>query len=153
MSSGIKKFFHWGNALLLVFIVFAAGMSILVYKSYKTPVNLVTKDYYEEELKYQDKINEENNAAKISSINVEQTLQNVIISFPKELINQKIEGNIHFYCTADGKKDLNFKIAVDTAGKQIISNKQIFPGTLYKIKFTYTAGSTAYSSEKDIRTN
>ena len=153
MSSGVKKFFHWGNALLLVFIVFAAGMSILVYKSYKTPVNLVTKDYYEEELKYQDKINEENNAAKISSINVEQTLQNIIISFPKELINQKIEGNIHFYCTADGKKDLNFKIAVDTAGKQTISNKQIFPGTLYKIKFTYTAGSTAYSSEKDIRTN
>ena len=149
----MKKFFHWGNALILVFIVFAAGMSYMVIRSFQTPVNLVTKNYYEEELRYQDKINEENNASKISNINIEQNEQSVIVSFPKEIVRKKINGNIYFYCAADGKRDLNFKIDVDTSGKQSISKREIFPNTSYKIKFTYKADTTTYFSEKDIRIN
>lgn len=148
-----KKYFHWGNVLILVFIIFASGIGFMAYKSFQTPVNLVTKDYYEEELRYQDKINQENNAAGISNIDLSQDQHNVIVSFPKEIIGKKIEGNIYFYCAANGKRDLTFKIAVDSTGKQNISLKEIFPNTSYKVKFTYKADSTTYFSEKDIRTN
>jgi FixH. len=151
--SGLKKFFHWGNVLLLVFVVFATGISTLAYKSCQTPVNLVTKNYYEEELRYQDKIDQQNNAAKLSNINISQDENGVNIIFPKEITGKNIKGDIYFYCVADGKKDLNFKITVDSTGKQTISNKEIFPNTSYKVKLTYKADSTAYFSEKDIRTN
>jgi hypothetical protein len=150
--SGVKKFFHWGNVIWLVFAVFAAGMGFMVYRTFKTPVNLVADNYYEEELRYQDKIDGQNNAAKISDMKVSQDEHNVIVVLPKEIVGKKIEGNIKFYCTSDGKKDVNFKIAVDSTGKQIIPQKEVFPNTLYKIQVTYKADSTAYFSEKEIRT-
>ena len=39
----------WGNKLLVAFIVFAAGMFYLVYRSVNTNYELVEKDYYKSE--------------------------------------------------------------------------------------------------------
>ena len=47
---------NWGYKILLVFAVFVAGILFLVYKSSNQKMDLVTTDYYEKELKYQQKI-------------------------------------------------------------------------------------------------
>ena len=71
---------NWGNKLILVFIVFAVMMSVLVYKSVNTKYDLVSKDYYKDELRYQDKIDGMHNAAKVSDVVVTQDADNVIVN-------------------------------------------------------------------------
>ena len=41
---------NWGNRLVIVFLVFGAGMGFLVYRSIKTNYELVETDYYKHEL-------------------------------------------------------------------------------------------------------
>ena len=45
---------NWGNKLLITFLVFGAGISFLVYRSMHTNFELVEKDYYKSELRYQE---------------------------------------------------------------------------------------------------
>jgi len=47
---------NWGNKLVLVFIVFGAFIGYLVYQAVNTKYDLVSKDYYKDELRYQEKI-------------------------------------------------------------------------------------------------
>lgn len=58
---------NWGKSIVLVFIGFAIFIGILVTVCVKQQVNLVSKDYYQEELNYQQEIDELNNAAKLES--------------------------------------------------------------------------------------
>jgi hypothetical protein len=57
---------NWGNKLLLVFVVFASGISFLVYRCMKTPVDLVSSDYYKDELVYQQVIDAAKRANALS---------------------------------------------------------------------------------------
>ena len=49
---------NWGYKILMVYVIFIAGILLLVFKSSSQNQDLVTEDYYEQELKYQQKIDE-----------------------------------------------------------------------------------------------
>ena len=47
---------NWGNKILVVFVAFGSMISYMVYRCVKTPVNLVSEQYYKDELAYQNVI-------------------------------------------------------------------------------------------------
>ena len=47
---------NWGYKILAVYLVFVAGIVVMVYKSSTQKIDLVTTDYYAKELKYQERI-------------------------------------------------------------------------------------------------
>ena len=59
---------NWGYKILLVYAVFIAGILFLVYKASSQKMDLVTPDYYEQELKYQSQINATERANALSAI-------------------------------------------------------------------------------------
>ena len=71
---------NWGNKLLLTFLVFGGLMAYLVYRSLNTNFELVEKDYYKNELKYQQVID---GSKRISDLNpsslLKQTEKNVVL--------------------------------------------------------------------------
>ena len=96
---------NWGNKLLLTFIVFGAGMMYLVYRSVNTNYELVEKDYYKSELRYQQIIDGSNRANQLqSSVKIEQTSAGIILELPQEMKEKNISGDILFYCAYDQKK-------------------------------------------------
>ncbi len=140
---------NWGNKLILVFIVFAVMMTVLVYKSVNTRYDLVSKDYYKDELRYQDKIDGMDNAAKVSDVVVTQDTDNVIVNFPKETKNSKTEGEAWFYCATDDLKDKKIPIQIDTTGKQIFS-KKLLAKTNYILKLSWKVDTLNYFAEKRV---
>jgi hypothetical protein len=58
---------NWGKSIVLVFIGFALFIGVLVTVCVRQQVSLVSKDYYQEELNYQQQIDELNNAAALQS--------------------------------------------------------------------------------------
>ena len=78
---------NWGYKLMFVFIVFAGLMGTLVYKSMNTKYELVTKDYYKDELKYQDRIDAKNESSKLSDISILQDKDSIVINFPKGIVS------------------------------------------------------------------
>ena len=86
------------NKLVLVFIVFAALIFTLVYKAVNTKFDLVSKDYYKDEWRYQEKIDGIHKANTLSSVAITQNNSTVTLALPKEMNGEKVAGEAWFYC-------------------------------------------------------
>ena len=139
----------WGNKLVGVFIVFIALIGTLVYKSINSSFDLVSKDYYKDELRYQETIDAQKSAAQFSAIEVAQNNEAVTIQFPEEIKDKKVDGEIWFYSNADASKDIKFKIEVDNNGLMQIAKSQLII-TKYTVKINWQIATTNYYSEKSI---
>ncbi|MBK6937924.1 MAG: FixH family protein [Chitinophagaceae bacterium] len=139
---------NWGNRLLLVFIVFGAGMFFLVYKSMSTNYDLVETDYYKQELRYQQVIDSraaaDSLSAPISFIQTEQVIQ---MQLPSEMKNQTLTGEVWFYCSYDKKKDKKFNLQANEQASQSFTN--ISKGD-YTVKVRWAQAGKEYYSEKNI---
>ena len=122
--------FNFGHKLLLAFILFGILIFYMVYQSMNQNFELVSKDYYQKELDYQQVIDATNNANKLGSkISIYQKGNTVYLQLPAEMANQAVSGKAYFYCPADSKKDRTISLAPDTNGMQEINlNKETTTG-------------------------
>ncbi|MBM3412245.1 MAG: hypothetical protein FJY19_02565 [Bacteroidetes bacterium] len=141
---------NWGNKLILAFILFAGGMAFLVYQAFNTDFELVEKDYYKQELRYQQVIDGKAAAATLSAeVKLFPVSGGIVLELPSEMHLAKATGEIFFYCANDSRKDRRFLLATDDKGQQFFSKDSILPGT-YKGKITWTQSEKNYYAEKDI---
>ena len=140
----------WGNKLLLTFIVFAGGMAYLVYRSMHVNFELVDKDYYKNELRYQEVIDATNQVNKLSStVKLTQRSTGILLELPEEMKGKRITGDIFFYCAYDEKKDTRVTLDIDTDGKQLIGTSIVNPGN-YTIKISWAHAGKNYFSENKL---
>ena len=117
---------NWGHKLTLVFVIFAAGMIYLAYRCMHINTDLVTKEYYKDELRYQDVIDGTKSADSLSrKVQLIQRDEAITVQLPGEMKDEKVSGNIWFYCAADAKRDRHISIEMNSEGFQEI-NKKIF---------------------------
>ncbi len=140
---------NWGNRLLLVFLVFGAGMGYLVYRSMNTNYELVESDYYKQELRYQNVIDEHNSANALSApVNIEKKDGALLLQFPEEMKNKPLTGELYFYCAYDSKKDTRVTLRSDSNGQQTIPAGTIQPGS-YTVKIKWNNGEKSFYSEQN----
>jgi hypothetical protein len=141
---------NWGNRLLFTFLVFGGGMGYLVYRSLNTDFELVEKDYYKSELRYQDIIDGTNRANSLSGqVVLTQTERGILVQLPDEMKGKKITGSVLFYCAYDAARDRKFSLGSMTKASQLIGNGLISPGN-YTVKINWSAEGKDYYSEKTI---
>lgn len=140
----------WGYRVTILYVGFAALIIYFVTRSVNEKVDLVTPDYYAQELKYQDKIESitrTNELANSMVIDYNETGLNLL--FPSDFKGKKIEGNIHLFRPSDNSKDVNIIIATDGNLAQNVSTEDLTKG-LYRVKVDYTVDGASYYSEKQI---
>lgn len=142
----------WGNRLLLVFVAFAALIGTLVYKAMNTRFELVTKDYYKEELRYQQKIDGARNAAVLSPVALQQNQDFVTVVMPAELKNKSVTGELLFYCGSDADRDLQVPLQLNAEGEQLVSKRKLRQGN-YLVKLRWQESGNSYYTEKQLQVN
>lgn len=141
---------NWGNKLLLTFLVFGAGMGYLIYRSVKTNFELVEKDYYKSELRYQEVIDGTNRVNQLSSdVKLEQNANGITLALPTEMKNKTITGDIWFYCDYDEKLDKRYTLEPDQDGTQLFQTGAILAGR-YNVKTSWNSEGKNYYSEKNL---
>ena len=141
---------NWGNRLVLVFLVFGAGMGYLGYRSMNTDYELVESDYYKQELRYQHVIDEHKSANALSAaVNIEKKEGALLLQFPEEMKNKSLTGELYFYCAYDSKKDKRVSLQSDSNGVQTIPAGTILPGS-YTVKIKWSNGEKSYYSEQNL---
>jgi len=138
----------WGHKIAGTYLVFVAGMVFLVFKANSEKFDLVTKDYYGAELKYQEVIDQATNATALSApVIVEKNGNELTIRFPSEMNAKKKEIDFYLYCPADEKRDFRKSLFVNEG-----EFKQVLPAGfsgLYELKLTWiTEGKKYYREEK-----
>ena len=137
----------WGRKLMIVFGCFALLMSTLVYKCMTQKFDLVSKDYYNEELRYQDKIDGINNASKIGDVVVNDSIDKIFIQLPKEVHGLATSGQVWFYCVTDDRRDKKIDLEVDDEGSMVIDKASIIKSD-YLVKVKWQNGDTKYYTEQ-----
>ncbi len=141
---------NWGNKLLLTFLAFGAMISYLVYRAVTTNFELVDKEYYKKELRYQQVIDASNRTIALSSpTQLQQTDQTISLVLPTEMKNKTIEGEVFFYCAYDSRKDRRIALNTGSEAIQVINKSMVEPGS-YTVKISWTSGESNYYSEKSI---
>ena len=141
---------NWGNKLLLTFIAFGAGMAYLVYRSVSTNYELVEKDYYNQELRYQQVIDGTNRVNQLSTVvRIEQTDAGITLELPHEMKEKNISGEVLFYCAYDQKKDTKFLLQTDSTGVQVFQPNSVSPGS-YIVKINWNNEGKNYFAEKSL---
>lgn len=139
----------WGYIIAFGYIAFVGGIGFLVYKATNEKFDLVTKDYYEDELKYQQVIDQSANTAKLSApLKVEKGDQELKISFPSEMKGMKKLIEFYLYYPADAKKDFRKKI-------EMLDNELIQPlptgmKGMYELKLSWEASGIKYYYEQKL---
>jgi hypothetical protein len=140
---------NWGYKILFVYLTFIAGILFLVYKSSSEKVDLVTENYYQQELKYEQKIDEAERAQSLSSpIKYEVNKNEIYIYFPEEMKNKKITAQTLLYHAADESKDSVYTLETDS-GKLTMILPQSDKG-MYEIKMDWKVDTTKYYSEHKV---
>lgn len=139
---------NWGTKIAFLYLSFASMIGFMVYKSATQTVDLVAPNYYEQELKYQDKIDGINNLKDASNALVIQSQDGVVnFNFLKEM--GVPSGDILFFKPDNASADFNAEISVDSEGKQSINTKDLSKGT-YLVKVDWKVGDRTFFKEERI---
>lgn len=141
---------NWGKGLALALVSFAALMAWFVVMASRNPEPLVTEQYYEQELKYQDRIEQSGRALSLSSV-VAITVagQELHLLFPAELKGGMITGRLTLARPNDPGGDRVLEVRTDTAGTFTAKDVGLVPGC-YNALLEWSAVGVTYYTEKKL---
>jgi len=122
---------NWGTAIVLAFIGFISFiMYFVISMNFNDKYNhdLVTEDYYKEELGYQDDINKQNNAQALDQdITYEKTSEGLVFKFPENFDTKKITGKVFLYRPSN--KQLDFETPISLSESYLlVPDKRLLDG-------------------------
>jgi hypothetical protein len=97
---------NWGTGIAITLALFIGAMVYTMYLVTQQRFDLVTTNYYEAELAYQETIDRKENALTLSDESHLRIVDGKIeLQFPTQLKGQTANAQILLYCQTDARKD------------------------------------------------
>ncbi len=143
---------NWGYRIFISFLVFGALMISLVVISFNQEVNLVSEDYYEQEIKYQEQIDRIRNfkalpeKPEVILVSVEDRC---ILKFPQILLEKGVEGTVHFFRPSDSRLDQLYSLKLEKGNAVGFDTAEMKKG-LWEVQVKWSDGEKEYYFKKNI---
>lgn len=143
-------FWNWGTGITIVIITGALGMLFLVYLTTKANFEMVTNDYYAEELNYDRKMKANALATNLSApVSINKQNEFIIIAMPQECAGKNIKGTLLLYCPSNAAYDIQLPLQFSAEGIMAIPLTKINNGS-YKAILNWEMEGKQYNSEQTI---
>lgn len=140
----------WRIYVIAPIVIFAIAMICMVVIAMRANVDLVTENYYEQELKYQQQIDLKNNASLIADkVSFETAGEREVIMKTEGAAFDGKSGEIKFYRPSDASKDFTVVFMPDEKGIQRISHQLLGRG-LWKIRLDLADSQKSYAVDKTL---
>ena len=140
----------WPFGILAAFALFFCGMGTAVYIALTHGENLVSPNYYEQELKFQNQIDAAAHAEKSgASVGVDGAAGKMLVTVPAEQLKQNFSGKISFYRANAPELDREFVFTPGADGTQSF-NAAGFAAGLWRVRVSWNAGGEDYFLERKI---
>jgi len=142
---------NWGTGIVLAFIGFIGFIMYFIIQmsvNKKYDHDLVTEDYYKQELQFQNDINKEENSKSLKeNVSWQKTDNGLLITFPQELNENEIKGKVFLYRPSN--KQLDFEIPISISNHNLlIPDSRLLDGRWnIKIDWKYKESSYLYKEE------
>jgi Predicted integral membrane protein linked to a cation pump len=136
----------WPYGIILTFVLFISGTIALIVIACRNDSDLVSSNYYEEEIRFQNQIDRMQRGQELGdeagvAYNGEQ--QKIVVTVPAGHVQGATQGRIHLYRPSAAGLDRNIELKPDANGTQSIDAAQLQPG-LWKVKVYWTANGSDY---------
>src|SRR5262249_8711072 len=140
----------WPVGLIVTFALFISGTIGLVIMACAHGTELVSPDYYEQEIKFQGRLDSLNRARPLTvSVLYEATQRRLQIRLPQEHAGQAITGSIQLYRPSAAGLDLRFVLRPDAKGAQSLDATSLRPG-LWKVRVAWKTGGREYFHDQSV---
>jgi hypothetical protein len=143
-----SKIMNFGNWIVVAFVFFALFIGTLVTVCVKQDISLVSKNYYSDELVYQDQITRINNTNALLSKPEFNKREggSIEISFDQQYKIEK--GEVKFFCPSNPNADKNFAFMTSNNTQQFDITS--FPKGMYKARVYWSMDGKEYYFEEVI---
>jgi hypothetical protein len=146
------KNFNWGHGVIIAlatFMIFILSMMFLFPNGQKNS-EMVTDNYYEEELKYQDVIDAKKRADELKEKPAySQNPAGIRISFPKDYNNSITKVKFVLKRTDDQNLDVHKTVQLD-ANQSFLIPAQVLKLGNYTLRLNWTKDKTDYRMDYDV---
>jgi hypothetical protein len=143
---------NWGTGIVLAFIGFISFILyfiITMSTNKKYDHELVTEDYYKQELEFQNDIDKEINAQKlVQNINWKKTDEGILITFPENFKIEDLTGKVFLYRPSNKQFDFETPISLSNHNL-LIPDKRLLDGR-WNIKVDWQYNGKSYLYKKEI---
>ncbi|MFN4123801.1 MAG: FixH family protein [Flavobacteriales bacterium] len=142
-----KKKFNWATGIFLAYSAFVALIVVMVVSTYQQNIDLVTPNYYEQELKYQQRQAELIRSSQLQE-NVLLMMNNqvLILKFPQ---GKTVAGQVELFRPSDKRMDVQLPITTNSEGEMLI-NKSPLKSGMYKVLISWIMDDISYFNEETI---
>ena len=130
---------NWGTAVVIAFVCFAAFILTFVFLATtqkKYDHELVTQNYYEQEIHLQNDIDSQNLANKLQyNLEISSSNKGVLIHFPDQTSFIKITGIVSFYRPSDQR--LDFEIPISLSSSKMLIPDEVLAGGRWDVKIRW----------------
>ncbi len=139
---------NWGTGIVIAFVLFISFIMYFVINmnmNKKYNHDLVTEDYYQEELLHQNEIDKVDNAKELKeNVSWKKTDDGILISFPEDLDYKNITGKVLLYRPSDKKLDSEISISLSNS-EMLIPKTRLLDGRWnIKVDWKYDGKSYLY---------
>ena len=143
---------NWGTGIVIViaaFISFIMYFVITMSTNNKYSYDLVTDNYYQQELQYQKQIEAEKNAKNlIENVKLKHSEFVLTVNFPKDLDYKMINGKVFLYRPSN--KQLDFEIPISISKPYLlVPEKRLLDGR-WNIIVSWTYEKKDYLFKKEL---
>lgn len=147
-----KKFTFWPYAIVIGLVSFMGYIIYFVIQAMNQDVDLVSKDYYAQEIAYQDQIDRVRRTQALGDVMLQYNEEagNILLQVPATYQDKKLSGTITLFRPSDDKLDKELPLQLGRDKSQLIEVGDLEKG-LWKVHVNFSDGAEAYYSEKTIQ--
>jgi nitrogen fixation protein FixH len=141
----------WPGGIIIAFLVFFAGTVSLVVMACSQRVELVSNDYYSEELKFQNRID---SVDRTRLLNAQPTVaydaagKCITVSLPGKS-KGSVSGRVLLYRPSAAGLDRQMRLDLDPEGSQRFDAHALLPG-LWKVRVSWKVESQEYFVDRSV---
>jgi nitrogen fixation protein FixH len=140
----------WPLGIILTFVVFISGTVGLVVMACMHNTELVNANYYDQEIKYQSRIDSESRAQETGAqVTYDVSAQHIVISLSNSAAANNVIGQIQLYRPSSAGLDKQFKLEPAANGVQTLDAAGLQPG-LWKIRVSWNVEGRDYFLDQKI---
>ena len=144
------KKISWGTGIaigIIVFVIISITMTVIFMTQ---DVNLVSDNYYEKSLGYQEEIDKQSRTKSLDEevkINFNGEVINIL--FPSAYLDKNISGEFYFYRPSNPGLDFKLPLHLGEDGSETIPTQRLEKG-FWRLKLNWTMDGNGYYSERAI---
>lgn len=152
MNPAPPRFNPWPYGIIAVFAIFVPATVGLVVLASANRMDLVAGDYYEQEVRYQGRLESLNRTHALGSragIKLESARQQLIITIPSEHEGRLTDGQIVLYRPSAAGMDRRMKLAVNSDGRQTVDVNTL-PAGRWKVRVQWKVAAEEFLLEETV---